>query len=399
MSAAEGSYGYDGSLRSEAELGEFAQFVRLLNMYAHANGPLHVTSREHDFQYEGWFDDDEDRHKRGVKINGFSGWPVLHPHQKLTLFIFIPVMCLLSNLILFPMLSYPLDVLAYFLGNFLFCVIVLTNMAGSLTQSADPAVFGCKRWTAREYLLYLRIKYETHKYGDRAGTLVIPDVGPAWERPLFEFRDEKGIMLEEIEKLIDAHPHSQQVREALPIVDRADRIKLFLKVQSGEETKPVYPKRRWDATDHVMVQHNSYHCHSTNKSVLLHDHFCVWLNSAVGKNNLKYFRAFIQTIFWFDTILCIGSIVVLVDSGLDEFEFKVRMENMFPRCNPTIALGFCRAGLSMLILMCGALLYQMVWLNSFHLMLFLLGDEKAHTTQHYWHTTGEDPAKAGQQEQ
>eukprot|EP00756_Hemistasia_phaeocysticola_P004324 Hpha_TRINITY_DN12750_c0_g1::TRINITY_DN12750_c0_g1_i2::g.114425::m.114425 len=393
----EGPTGDDGSFRSEAELHEFSNFVQILNTYNCPNGPLAVTAREFDYQFEGWQDDDLDKHKRGVKINGFSGWPRLHGHQKLTLFIFIPTITFISNLILFPIFPHPGDVISAFLFNLSFSMVVVLNMVGSLAQPADPAVFGCKRWTAREYLLWLRIKYPTHTHGELAGTLIFPDEwGAVWERPLCEFRDDKGAILPEMERLIQTHPYPKQVREAIPLVDRRDRVELCLKVQQGLERKPIYPRRRWDKMDKVMVLHGSYHCNNTNKSVASMDHFCVWLNSAVGETNYKYFLSFIQTIFWSVVVLFAMCIVVLVDSGLDETEYKVRIEYMFPDCNPTIALGFARATCCVMMLLCGALGYQMVWLNSFHLMLWRLGDEHTgpRTTTHYWHTTGEDPAKA-----
>eukprot|EP01065_Artemidia_motanka_P049591 TRINITY_DN8256_c0_g1_i1.p1 TRINITY_DN8256_c0_g1~~TRINITY_DN8256_c0_g1_i1.p1 ORF type:complete len:419 (+),score=120.29 TRINITY_DN8256_c0_g1_i1:62-1258(+) len=370
---------------------EFQDAKAALKQYYYHTGPLPFTAPTFDYSYEGWSEDDLDEHRLGVKINGCSGFPRQVHWMQAASWLFIVLQTTTANAINLPLLPYPGNLVCSFLFNFAVAWLIVSNAVCCLTQSADPAVFGTKRWTKKEYLLWLRIKCETHVGGPQDGTLIIPTQGhPLKERPIGEIRHSDGSLVPRIEALVQAHPYSRQVREALPIVNATLRASKNLLIRRGELKQPLYPKRRWDPYDHCMVLHDSYHCHGSNKSVQGMDHFCKWLNSSIGDANYKYFASFSLTIFWAELMHFGIGLFQIIDSFKDEQWYRVRIESVYPDSSFDASLHVVRVFLFVALMLSIGVIIQLAWLYGFHVMLWRLGhDDGGRTTLRYWQTAGE----------
>eukprot|EP01059_Diplonema_ambulator_P021705 TRINITY_DN3610_c2_g2_i1.p1 TRINITY_DN3610_c2_g2~~TRINITY_DN3610_c2_g2_i1.p1 ORF type:complete len:400 (+),score=81.51 TRINITY_DN3610_c2_g2_i1:113-1312(+) len=115
-----------------------------------------MTDEEEEDELANYVRDEDDRHKC-TKVNGYVATrkkpnfvTVLDPWQVLAWSVIAVSLAMLGSIHL-PMLPYPMDVVFTIIMPAGGTIIFFTNLAASLTQPADPAVFGSHRLSYDEY--------------------------------------------------------------------------------------------------------------------------------------------------------------------------------------------------------------------------------------------------------
>ncbi|KAJ9457452.1 Protein S-acyltransferase 21 [Diplonema papillatum] len=272
-----------------------------------------------DYRDEIFVNDEDDVHVHGVKVNGFAGeWT----RSQRGAWVLLLVHSVHSFVFVVPMLRDPAgDYMLVFL-TLAASGVLITMVACMLTQSADFAVFGTKRWSMDEWVDFIRIKYRDH-----------------WQGGLFE-----------------SHPRR------LELVDIRDR------------------KKKWCPYCHVAVDVGSYHCNSTNTCITEMDHFCMWLNSAVGKKNYHLFAVFTLLCFWTCVIGFAVGVYEFVDSFQDPAFYRIRLISVYDTSLDHSVRWF-RAFSFLGIVLSLVGIVQLGFLYGFHLMLFRTSRA---STLHYW---------------
>ena len=262
--------------------------------------------------------DEMDTHEKGIKVNGCQGQVMMF--QVLS-WVAITMQVAIVLVINFPLMREPGGDVLYAVCTAIFTMTMLANVSASLTQSADDAVFGLPRWTHEEFDEYLTIKYQDLWNG-------------SWET---------------------THPRKNELKA----------------IRSRDKV--------WCSICHSVVSIDSYHCHSSNKCVYKMDHFCKWLNVAVGEKNYHFFALFVFGCYILQVTQVAVSTYQFVDTFTDRTYYTARIESVFSSSDPA-SLEAIRVVLMVNIIAACAAVGELGFLIGFHGMLLRINA----TTQTYW---------------